>query len=65
MKRKMNVALIAEYITANQLTVKEFCKRCDISVSTYYRIMQGNDCKLLSLFRIAKTMNVLLQQFFN
>lgn len=64
MNKKMNVNLITEYIAANQLTVKEFCKQCQISTSTYYRIMSGKDCNLLSLFHIAKAMNIPLQQFF-
>lgn len=61
---KINYKIIEEYITANQLTITEFCKQCEISTSTYYRIMRGKDFTLISLFRIAKRMNRKIYTFF-
>ncbi len=65
MKDKLNVQIIEEYIKTNNLTKKDFCKQCNISVSTFYRIMHGKDFNLLSLFRIAKNMNVPIHKFFS
>ncbi len=65
MNDKLNIQIIEKYIKTNNLTKKEFCKQCNISTSTFYRIMQGKDFNLLSLFRIAKKMNVPIHQFFS
>lgn len=58
MSAKVNANLFSEYIQNNRLTVKEFCKQCKVSLSTYYRIIQGKDFNLISLFRIARKINV-------
>ncbi len=65
MKDKLNVEIIEEYIKTNNLTIKDFCKQCNISISTFYRIMHGKDFNLLSLFRIAKKINVPIHEFFS
>ena len=54
----INTDIILEYIKINGFSKKEFCKQCQISVSTFYRIMQGRDFNLVSLFKIARKMNV-------
>lgn len=64
MEQLVNVTLINEYIETNRLTEKEFCKQCKISTSAFYKIMEGKDFNLISLFRIAKRMNVDLCRFF-
>ena len=64
MQDKLNVKIIEEYIKANKLTIKNFCMQCNISVSTFYRIIHGKDFNLLSLFRIAKTINLQIHKFF-
>lgn len=56
--------IIEEYISANKLTKKEFCKQCGISISTFYRIMNGKDYYVISLYRIAKKLNMRLNDFF-
>lgn len=50
----INTKLILEYIQINNLTMKEFCKQCNISIATFYRIIKHKNFKLISLFRIAK-----------
>lgn len=60
----MNVEMILEYIKSNNLTNKEFCKQCRISTSTFYRIMNNKNFNLVSLFKIAKKMNVRVCQLF-
>ena len=65
MEDKLNIKIIEDYIRTNNLTIKDFCKQCNISVSTFYRIIQGKDFNLLSLFRIAKTINLPIHKFFS
>ena len=60
----LNIKLIIEYIEKNSLTRKEFCQQCKISISTFYRIINGKDFRLDALFKIAKIMNLKLYQFF-
>ncbi len=66
MKEKLNVQMITDYMKNNGLTKKEFCKQCQISTSTLYRIMHGENFnfKIISLFKIAKKINLKLCQFF-
>lgn len=42
MKLTIKTELITNYIKQNNLTIKEFCEKCQISQHTYYRIMKGN-----------------------
>lgn len=64
MSTKININLISEYRQTHHLTVKEFCKQCKVSLSTYYRIIRGSDFNLIFLFRIAKIINVPVHLFF-
>lgn len=64
MNKKLKTEIIEEYIKNNKITVKEFCKQCGISTSTYYRMMSGKDFYLNSLLGIAKKLNLCLHQFF-
>lgn len=61
----VNVGIISNYISQNNLTISKFCKECDISPSTYYRIMQGRDISLLTFAKIAKYMNLGFWQLYN
>ncbi len=58
MKEIVNTKLISDYIKNNNLTKKEFCKQCNISKSTFYKIMAGKNYYLIALFKIAKKMGV-------
>ena len=64
MNGKLNTKLIFDYIKNNNLTKKDFCSQCKISASTFYRIINGKDFRLVALFKIAKIMNLNLYQFF-
>lgn len=64
MKGKLNVDIIKEYIKSNDLTVKEFCSRCKISVSAYYRMMNGGNFYLSTLYAISKITEMPLRMFF-
>lgn len=60
----INFSIITGYMNNNGLSKKEFCKRCKIGVSTFYKIMRGENLNLAVLFRIAKTMNVQVHRLF-
>ncbi len=64
MNNKVNAEIITEYINSNGLTNKEFCRQCNISLSTFYRIVRGGDFNLKSLFRVAKKINLPLYKLF-
>lgn len=66
MRQLVNVDLIKEHIKTNNLTKREFCKQCNISVSTLYKILQGKtNFDLVFIFRIAKSMKVEVKDLFN
>ncbi|MCI8412988.1 MAG: helix-turn-helix transcriptional regulator [Clostridia bacterium] len=65
MNDKVNFRIITDYITANHLTKKEFCKQCNVSISTFYRIAHGKNFDLHSLFKMAKRMNIAFHLLFN
>ncbi len=65
MSSGINTDLISDYINKNHSTISKFCKECDISTSTYYRIMHGKDISLVTFARIAKHMNLSFLQLYN
>lgn len=54
----LNLKLILDFIQSNNLTKKDFCKQCNIDFSTFYKIINGKNYKLLSLFKIANKIQV-------
>ncbi len=49
---------IKDYIKQNNLTIKEFCKRCEISFGTYYKFMSGTtNINIRIVYRILKETN--------
>lgn len=64
MEEIVNAQLILNYIKDNNLTKKEFCKRCKVKASTFYNIINCKNFNMTNLIKIAKTMNVPLYMFF-
>ena len=64
MKEIIDVKMIEEYLEKNHFTKTEFCKRCGISMATLNRILLNQNINVLSLFRVAKEMNVPLHKMF-
>ncbi len=61
----INVGLISEYMSANNLTKKEFCKKCGISLYLLNKIFnQQENANIVALFKIARTMNLPICEFF-
>jgi len=63
-QNQVNIELISDYIKTNSLTKQEFCERCKICKTSYYKIMQGKDCSIKSLFRVARGMNIPIHKLF-
>ncbi len=65
MKETINVKLINDYITANNLTKKQFANLCHISVYMLCKILNGyENFDIKYLFRIAKVLNVHIHEMF-
>lgn len=65
MKDIINTQVIKDYIITNKLTKTDFCKLCEISVSTLNRLFSGEDIYITTLFKIAKVMKVSIYLLFN
>lgn len=48
----------------NKMSKTKFCKVCKIGISTFNRIMNNKNFNLISLFKIAKTINVRICELF-
>ena len=64
MNNELNINLIFDYIKNNNLTKTEFCRKCKISTSTFYKIVNGKDFKVVALFKMAKIMKLEPYRFF-
>lgn len=64
MHKRLNVAMLSEFIAANHMTKREFCKQCNMSASTLSRILAGKNFSIIFLLRIADVMNVELRDLF-
>jgi predicted transcriptional regulator len=59
MKKKIKTNVIEHFIKENQLSKTRFCKLCDISLSTFRKIMaQDYRFRLKAIFKIANAMNI-------
>lgn len=65
MKNLIKTEMITNYLKEHDLSKTKFCKLCKISVSTYNKIMNGENFNLVALCRIAKKIEVELHKLFN
>ena len=65
MKNLINTQLIENYIKENGLSKTKFCKICNISLSTYKRIMTDKNVRINALFRISRVLKIPFYQIFN
>lgn len=54
----INVKLIKKYIKENNLTIKKFCKKCEISYYTYLKMMKNTLTKFRPVYNVAVVMRV-------
>lgn len=61
MSTKVKTEVIDKYRKENNLTVEQFCKKCNISKNAYYKFMKSQltMVKIDVLYNIAVTLNVL------
>ncbi len=61
---KFQTSFISDYRKRYGLTIREFCKKCNISTQSYYKIIR-NDFNVMSstVFRICKTLKINLSEF--
>ncbi len=64
MNNAVNIKIIDNYIKENKLNKTKFCKLCKISVYTFNKIMTNDNCQLIALFKIAKTMSIQIWELF-
>ena len=64
MPKLIRTSLIFFYIDTHHITRKEFCEQCGISLSTFYRIINGKDFKIPALYKISKVLDVPLYTLF-
>lgn len=55
--------VIENYVSENRISAYEFCKRFNIDVKTYDKILRGEKVKLTTLFVLAHKMNLSLNSF--
>ena len=65
MNRKVNVDLILQFRESTKMSIKEFCERSNIGITTYYSIVKNRMAKVETLYGIARTMNISLNQLLN
>lgn len=58
MPKIIRTSLIFFYIDTHHITRKEFCEQCGISLSTFYRIVNGRNFKIPALYKISKVLDV-------
>lgn len=61
----INTKLIISYLKDNNLSIRKFCKLCQISSSTYGRIMGKGNCRINAVFKIARVLNIRACQMFD
>lgn len=65
MKDLIKTEIIESYITDNHISKTQFCKMCNISLSTLKKIFTNKDIRLNALFKIAKVIGIKVYQLFN
>ena len=65
MKNQINTTMIETYMIERQLSIDDFCRQCQISPSTFRKMMANNlDFDVLSLLQIAKAMQIPVHKIF-
>lgn len=65
MKNIINVSLIEDYMTKNNLSKSSFCKKCHIATKTYEKIINNDYTgSVLALWKISQQMNIRISELF-
>ena len=57
----INCELIKKYMEKNNLSPKQFCKKCEISYYSYLKIMKNTITKFRPLYNISVIINVTMK----
>lgn len=60
----INFKIIKKYIKNNNLTIIKFCKLCNISTGTYYKLKHKKDFYITSLFKIDRIIKIGIHNYF-
>lgn len=55
---------VIDYINANNLTKKDFCKQCDISTAVLRKFLRNENVSITSLFKISKAIKIPIDALF-
>ncbi|MBR2614659.1 MAG: helix-turn-helix transcriptional regulator [Clostridia bacterium] len=65
MKNAINNKIIYDFMKKENLTKTQFCKKCNISLFTFNKLVsQQTNFSLTTIFKIARVMNVSIKDFF-
>lgn len=66
MATKINTELIENYRKEHNLTIKEFCKKCGITQTSYYKLMRNElNIRITTYVKILNAMNVYSDEMLN
>ncbi|MBQ7466444.1 MAG: helix-turn-helix transcriptional regulator [Clostridia bacterium] len=60
---KLKIHFIYDYMEKNHLSKRQFCKICNISYSTLYRILNHGRLKATTLIRLVTILGITANQF--
>ena len=64
MKKYINIQLIEKYIKDKKLSMSRFCKKCNIKIDTFYKIMLNKNVMINSLYKVANGMEIKFNEMF-
>lgn len=65
-KIDINVTLIKDYLNEHNLTVKEFCEKCEIKYYAYRQLMLGDaNISVETLYRIGYITKIRMEDLIN
>ena len=64
MTRYVNIDIIQKYVADNNLSMSAFCKLCNISITTFYKIMLNQNVMTSSLYKVARAMGIRFCEIF-
>jgi len=63
-KSTFDTRFLEEFLKTENLSMREFCKRCKIGHSTLKKICNGEDYKYVSLYKVARAVGVQMYELF-
>lgn len=63
MKYTVDGTALIEFVKDNNLTAYEFCKKYDVKISTFNKIVHGKKVPLTTLFILSHKINLSLNDF--